>query len=406
MARQARSRRGGSPCHPHQDDDSVRRYRFRCRQPPCVSPFRSRSLSTPPSSRCARPFELTALPLSTVEMICHTNALEESISAGTTYVDCFRGVDRRRTLVSMAVWASQVRSPLHYFSMSCSSTFHPSKNLCGAVLGSCERLSSPHALLLASFPFCPRLGPALTRPPLAATFFLTSAGMPTVGAYSFNLGIQGLGASQSRRLPCSRLMSPLQPPGLCGTFISWALMPHFDRRTLWIGGLLTLEVLLLIVGGLGFAPGGYKSDVSWGVGACLIGIVFVFDVTVSPQCLEGRGPSSSGPPHSADAANPPHAPPLSGRTHLLCARLGNELYEATLQDHRRRFVGLALFHLSGELSSLTTALLSASSSSTCSSPHHVQHRQSHFRRSACSLPCPPTRLAPLLLNRSASSTAL
>jgi len=35
----------------------------------------------------------------TIAMMVHTTALEDKITAGASYLDCFRGVDRRRTEV-------------------------------------------------------------------------------------------------------------------------------------------------------------------------------------------------------------------------------------------------------------------------------------------------------------------
>ncbi|KAH7106795.1 trehalose transport-related protein [Auriculariales sp. MPI-PUGE-AT-0066] len=45
-----------------------------------------------------------------VAMMVHTNALEIQNAAGTSYFDCFRGIDRRRTEISMMVFASQLLS--------------------------------------------------------------------------------------------------------------------------------------------------------------------------------------------------------------------------------------------------------------------------------------------------------
>ncbi|WRT64224.1 uncharacterized protein IL334_001153 [Kwoniella shivajii] len=46
----------------------------------------------------------------TVAMMIHTNELEKQVSAGTSYIDCFRGIDRRRTEVTMMVFAMQLLS--------------------------------------------------------------------------------------------------------------------------------------------------------------------------------------------------------------------------------------------------------------------------------------------------------
>ncbi|GAA5890472.1 hypothetical protein JCM8208_004884 [Rhodotorula glutinis] len=40
-------------------------------------------------------------------MIVHTDAMEKSVSSGTRYIDCFRGVDRRRTEIATGVWVIQ-----------------------------------------------------------------------------------------------------------------------------------------------------------------------------------------------------------------------------------------------------------------------------------------------------------
>ena len=43
----------------------------------------------------------------TVAMMVHTTALEEKITSGASYFDCFRGVDLRRTEIVCMVWAIQ-----------------------------------------------------------------------------------------------------------------------------------------------------------------------------------------------------------------------------------------------------------------------------------------------------------
>jgi len=43
----------------------------------------------------------------TVSMMVHTTALEEKITSGATYWDCFKGTDRRRTEIVCMVWAIQ-----------------------------------------------------------------------------------------------------------------------------------------------------------------------------------------------------------------------------------------------------------------------------------------------------------
>ncbi|KAJ6029622.1 hypothetical protein N7460_004200 [Penicillium canescens] len=43
----------------------------------------------------------------TVSMIIYTNALEKRVETGTSYLDCFKGIDRRRTEIACCVWAAQ-----------------------------------------------------------------------------------------------------------------------------------------------------------------------------------------------------------------------------------------------------------------------------------------------------------
>ncbi|KAL2075151.1 hypothetical protein VTL71DRAFT_93 [Oculimacula yallundae] len=43
----------------------------------------------------------------TISMMVHTTALEEKITKGASYLDCFRGTDRRRTEIVCMVWAIQ-----------------------------------------------------------------------------------------------------------------------------------------------------------------------------------------------------------------------------------------------------------------------------------------------------------
>ncbi len=46
----------------------------------------------------------------TVAMMVHTNELERQVQEGTTYLECFKGIDRRRTEVVMMVFAMQLLS--------------------------------------------------------------------------------------------------------------------------------------------------------------------------------------------------------------------------------------------------------------------------------------------------------
>ncbi|KAH7009021.1 MFS maltose permease MalP [Ilyonectria destructans] len=81
----------------------------------------------------------------TVAMMVHTNELEKELEAGTTYFDCFKGVDLRRTEIVCLTWAAQ--------------------NLCGAGL----------------------MG--------YSTYFYTQAGLPGKNAFNMSLGQYAIGFS-------------------------------------------------------------------------------------------------------------------------------------------------------------------------------------------------------------------
>lgn len=69
---------------------------------------------------------------------------------------------------------------------------------------------------------------------LFSTYFYKNAGLPTEQAFNLTLAQYGL--------------------GFFGTIGSWVLMSYFGRRTLYLGGLIVLMVLLIGIGGAGFAP--------------------------------------------------------------------------------------------------------------------------------------------------------
>lgn len=145
----------------------------------------------------------------------HTNALEKASAAtgGTSYLQCFRGSDLRRTEVAVGAWICQ--------------------NWCGS-----------------SF-----MG--------WSTYFLERAGLATENAFTMTIGQYALGA--------------------VGTVVSWWLMSYIGRRTLYVYGLAILAVLLITIGGLGFASR-ETMGASWAIGALLLVYTAVYDATVGPVC--------------------------------------------------------------------------------------------------------------------------
>jgi len=71
--------------------------------------------------------------------------------------------------------------------------------------------------------------------------------------------------------------------GAVGTIISWFLMTYIGRRKLYLSGLSIQTILLLIIGGLGFASQD-SMGASWAIGALLLVYTAVYDATVGPVC--------------------------------------------------------------------------------------------------------------------------
>lgn len=69
--------------------------------------------------------------------------------------------------------------------------------------------------------------------------------------------------------------------GIVGTFGSWFLSRAAGRYTIYLGGLCTQCLILIIVGALGCSSG---KNVSWGIGSLLFVFTFVYDLTVGPLC--------------------------------------------------------------------------------------------------------------------------
>ena len=79
--------------------------------------------------------------------------------------------------------------------------------------------------------------------------------------------------------------------GLIGTAGSWFLSQKLGRYSIWFYGLCTQFVILVCVGGLGFA---HSTGASWAIGSLLLVYTFVYDLTVGPicYCIVAELPSS------------------------------------------------------------------------------------------------------------------
>lgn len=96
-----------------------------------------------------------------------------------------------------------------------------------------------------------------------STYFLERAGLATSNAFTMTIVQYALGA--------------------VGTIVSWFLMSYVGRRKLYLSGLGIQTVLLLIIGGLGFASRS-SMGASWAIGALLLVYTAVYDATVGPVC--------------------------------------------------------------------------------------------------------------------------
>ena len=64
--------------------------------------------------------------------------------------------------------------------------------------------------------------------------------------------------------------------GLIGTMLSWVLMSHFGRRTLYITGLTGLTIALFTIGILGcFENEATKGVLGWVIGSMLLLYTFI-----------------------------------------------------------------------------------------------------------------------------------
>lgn len=71
--------------------------------------------------------------------------------------------------------------------------------------------------------------------------------------------------------------------GFVGVILSWVWMTKYGRRTIFLYGILGLLVLLVVIGGLGFADPSLAGP-SWAVGSLLLVYTFVYDMAVGPLC--------------------------------------------------------------------------------------------------------------------------
>ncbi|KAH7109359.1 general substrate transporter [Dactylonectria macrodidyma] len=71
--------------------------------------------------------------------------------------------------------------------------------------------------------------------------------------------------------------------GAIGVVLSWFWMSRVGRRTIYLVGMASLFVILVIVGALGFADQS-NSAVGWAIGSLLVFYTFMYDMAIGPIC--------------------------------------------------------------------------------------------------------------------------
>jgi SP family general alpha glucoside:H+ symporter-like MFS transporter len=95
----------------------------------------------------------------------------------------------------------------------------------------------------------------------SGTYFFEQAGISPTDAYKLGLGGTAI--------------------AFVGTILSWFLMKHVGRRTMWLGGMALMSIYLLIIGFLTLAT--RDGGVVWAQSALCIIWLFTFSLTVGPM---------------------------------------------------------------------------------------------------------------------------
>lgn len=143
----------------------------------------------------------------TISMMRHTNELEKEITAGTSYLDCFRGVNLRRTEITCITWVIQAASGASFMGF--------------------------------------------------AAYFFEQAGLPTSIAFDFSISLYAV--------------------AMIGVVISWFALTYLGRRTIYLGGLTTMCLVLLTIGFVNISP---SKGTSFATGSLLLLFTLCYDITI------------------------------------------------------------------------------------------------------------------------------
>ncbi|GHJ90283.1 hypothetical protein NliqN6_6685 [Naganishia liquefaciens] len=165
-----------------------------------------------------------------VAMKIHTTELEKKMTAGASYIDMFKGIDRRRT------------------------------EIVGERFDRCSAVQLNFYFLQSLMVFAAQLLSGQNLIGQGVQFF-QQAGMAVQASYDLNLALNAM--------------------FVVGTFVSWGLLTRFGRRTLYLSGLATMAVVLLIIGGMGFTD---STTAKWVSGALLVFLNLAYNSTLGPVC--------------------------------------------------------------------------------------------------------------------------
>ena len=147
----------------------------------------------------------------TIAMLQHSDEIEKELSAGTSYWDCFKGINLRRTEISCIAWVTQAAS--------------------GASLVS------------------------------YASYFFEQAGLPTTISFDFSMALYSV--------------------AIIGVLISWWAMTYLGRRTIYLGGLSSLVIVML---GVGISSLVHTTAANYATGSLLLVFTLVYDITIGSVC--------------------------------------------------------------------------------------------------------------------------
>ncbi|QKX59838.1 uncharacterized protein TRUGW13939_06980 [Talaromyces rugulosus] len=147
----------------------------------------------------------------TISMLRHSDAIEKELSAGTSYVDCFKGTNLRRTEIACIAWVIQAASGASLMGYS--------------------------------------------------AYFFEQAGLPTTIAFDFSMALYSI--------------------AIVGVFISWWVMTYLGRRTIYIGG---LSMLFLVLMGVGFSSLAHNTSANYATGILLLVFTLFYDITIGTVC--------------------------------------------------------------------------------------------------------------------------